>query len=294
MRHVIFFGISICLLSVASAEKPQGASDAPTHVDHRELKEPVYQSMPKYSLMTFGKNAEVKVWMVEVGERLFIDKNANGDLTDDGPPIEPSNVRAFSTGRRDFNYTLDAITPISGSRHTNFDLRRWCHGEEENRYGLSISVEGLTPMYAGWFGSFWSSNRETAPVIHFGGPFKPVMLRRKEFKIGGKQKRLSLGFFRSGSGAGAESRLSIDAIAASVVPILQIEWPTDRGVASVKTSHLLKQRCCYWEFYTTEFKIPKGVIPGKAKVLIELPSEAIPAGLTTIKIQVPVIKAFER
>ena len=94
-------------------------------------------------------------------------------------------------------------------------------------------------MYAGWFGTFWSTNREKAPVIHFGGPFTPKLLRRKEFRIGEKGQRLSLCFINPGSGAGAESRLSIDALHRLVVPKLNIEWPTIRGNAPLRTSHEL-------------------------------------------------------
>jgi hypothetical protein len=96
-------------------------------------------------------------------QRLFVDKNANGDLTDDGPPIKPSNVRNIGSNHWDYNYFLDAITPTNGSRHTNFQLRRWNYGEDEDSYGLSLSVDGKIPMYAGWFGTFWSAQCETAP-----------------------------------------------------------------------------------------------------------------------------------
>src|SRR5437762_14373344 len=75
------------------------------------IKEPKYESTPKYCLIVLGSAGDVKVWMVEDGRRLFVDKNANGDLTDDGPPIEPSNVRKMDTNRWDFGYLLDAITP---------------------------------------------------------------------------------------------------------------------------------------------------------------------------------------
>jgi hypothetical protein len=92
-------------------------------IDRTLIKEPKYEATPKYSLLILGSSGGVKVWMVEDGRHLFIDKNANGDLTDDGPPIQPSNVRnigALNSGneRWDFNYLLDAITPADSSRHT--------------------------------------------------------------------------------------------------------------------------------------------------------------------------------
>jgi len=98
-----------------------------------------------------GNSGDVKVWMVEDGRRLFVDKNANGDLTDDGPPIEPSKVRRLDANRWDFEYSLDAITPANGTRHSNFVLRRWNYNDKEDSYGLSLFVDGQMPMYAGWF-----------------------------------------------------------------------------------------------------------------------------------------------
>jgi hypothetical protein len=146
-------------------------------------------------------------------------------------------------------------------------------------------------MYAGWFGTFWSTNRETAPVIHFGGPFTPKLLRRKEFTIGETGERLSLCFFNPGSGPGAVSRLSIDALPRFVVPELNIEWPTAGGGAPLQTSHQLTQRCCYWEFYTEKFEVPKGVAAGKAKVSVAFPAGtgAMPIELTTTEMVVPVV-----
>ena len=289
MTRLLFVAVSIqyCVLSFVG--KAGAATNVVSHIDSTILKEPAYLSTPKYSLIALGTSGDVKVWMVEDDKRLFVDKNANGDLTDDGPPIYPSNVRDIGANRWDFEYLLDAITPTDASRHTNFVLRRWNYDGKEDSYGLSLSVAGKLPMYAGWFGTFWSTNRETAPVIHFGGPFTPDLLRRTEFTIGETQQRLSLCFINPGSGPGAESRLSIAALPVFVVPELTIEWPTADGGTPLRTSYALTQRCCYWEFYTTEFEVPRGVVAGKAKVFVNFSVRAMPIELTTTKMVVPVV-----
>ena len=276
----------LCLLFAALHITDE--AQAGSGFDRTIQKDPKYQSTPKYSLIALGNSGGVTAWMVEDGKRLFVDKNANGDLTDDGPPIEPGKMRQINTSSWDFEYALDAITATNGSRHTSFVLRRWSSGENEDSYGLSISVANYMPMYAGWFGTFWSTNRGKAPIIHFGGPFTPKLLRRKDFPIGETQQRLSLCFVNPGSGSGAESRLSIDALPLSVVPKLNIEWPTGSG-APLRTSHELTQRCCYWEFYTTEFAVPKGIVVGEAKVTVALPPGAMPADLTTAEMRVRVV-----
>jgi hypothetical protein len=263
-------------------------------IDRTLVKEPKYEATPKYSLLVLGGSGRVKVWMVEDGRRLFVDKNANGDLTDDGPPIQPSNVRnigALEPGveRGDFNYLLDAITTASGPRHTRFDLRRWNYGDKKDSYGLSLSVADQLPVYAGWFGTFWSAKPETAPVIHFGGPFTPKLLRAKEFVIGPGQRRLSIAFVNPGSGPGAESLLSIEALPKYLTPKLNIEWPTAPGKTPVRTTHVLTERCCYWEFYTTTFEMPDGVTVGTAKVFVDFPESLVPIQLTTTEFKAPVV-----
>ena len=287
-RLLLAIASTVCC-ALLFADQVSASSNGVSRFDRTIVKEPTYQSTPKYSLMLLGKSGAVKVWMVEDGKRLFVDKNANGDLTDDGPPIQPSDVRKLASNQWDFNYLLDAITPTNGTRHTRFDLRRWNYGGKDDSYGLSLSVDDQLPLYAGWFGTFWSANRETAPIIHFGGPFTPKLLRSKEFTLGLGRRRLSLGFMNPGSGEGAESRLSIDALPSHVVPTLNIEWPTAGGGSPLRTTHQLIQRCCYWEFYTTAFEVPDRAVVGKAKVSVKLPATATPIVLTTTEFEVPVV-----
>jgi hypothetical protein len=296
MNILRFLSVSVIALycTIAFVDKACAATNVVNHVDHSILKEPSYQAQPKYSLLTLGNAGDVKVWAVEDGKRLFVDKNANGDLTDDGPPIKPSSVRDIGGNRWDFEYVLDAITPRKGPRHPHFVLRRWNYNDKEDSYGLSLTVNGDMPMYAGWFGTFWSTNREQAPVIHLGGPFTPKMLRRKEFTLGEKQERLSLCFVNPGSGPGAESRLSIDALAREVLPRLNIEWPTGPGSAPLRTSYGLIQRCCYWEFYTTAFEVPKGVVPGNAKISVDILAFTLPSELTTTNMTMRVVASSTR
>lgn len=267
--------------AVSLADEAKPAADAMSHIDRTLIKEPNYDSTPKYGLIVLGITAETKVWMVEDGGRLFVDKNANGDLTDDGPPLEKTHLRKHTELSWDCDYVLDAITPADGSRHTQFQMRRWNYGDEEDSYGLSVTVDGKRPMYAGWFGTFWSAQREKTPVIRFGGSFVPRLLRDRKFSIGAGPQRLSLGFINPGSGEGAHSRLSIDALPMDVVPVVHVEWPVAEGSPPLRTTHPLNERCCYWDFYTTKFEVPKGAVIGKAKATVEIPAVTPPIVLTT-------------
>ena len=64
-----------------------------TAIDRNIGKQPAYRTEPRYCLLLFGPEAKTRVWIVEDGRTLYVDRNANGDLTDDGPPLQPSEVR---------------------------------------------------------------------------------------------------------------------------------------------------------------------------------------------------------
>src|SRR6188474_330288 len=123
--RLLLFAIATTLCWTLHFAREAHASTNAVSVNSPIIKEPTYQSTPKYSLLTLGNAGDVKVWMVEDGRRLFVDKNGNSDLTDDGPPIPPRKFRDIGGNRWDFEYAIDAITPTNGSRHTNFVLRRW-------------------------------------------------------------------------------------------------------------------------------------------------------------------------
>ena len=190
------FGLIFCATlawsSPANCEEaatPKKSNNVLDSIPLKIAKEPKYASIPRSALLVLGTQGESKVWMVEDGKRLYLDKNANGDLTDDGPPIEPANVRDLKLAANpnpswDFDYIADAITPANGPKHTEFRLRRWNYADNEVSYGLSITLQDALPMYAGWFSTFWAASPEVSvPVIHFGGPLKPQILRFKSLRL---------------------------------------------------------------------------------------------------------------
>jgi hypothetical protein len=297
MRHAQrlprLLGSWLALLATVSfaADNPLAA------IERRIVKQPSYESTPQNLMLALGPGARTHVWLVEDGRKLYVDRNANGDLTDDGPPIEPSNVRSLGrvrdsqAERWDFDYLLPEFTPTGGPAQKELQLRRWNYGDSAgDEYGLSLTLDGTIPMYAGWFTSFWAASPERASIVHFGGPLTPHLLRNKNFTPGASLERLSVGFMNDGSGKGATSRLSIDALPVDVVPVVHIRWPTNEGDPPLETTHRLDQRCCYWEFYTVTFRVPKEAVVGTADLTIELPIGSMPLALTTNKIRVPVVE----
>jgi hypothetical protein len=77
-------------LALAAGMLLVGSTKAqPLIIDGGPKKEPVYQTAPKYLLLAFGPNATARVWLVLDGDRLFVDRNGNGDLTEPGEKIAP-------------------------------------------------------------------------------------------------------------------------------------------------------------------------------------------------------------
>src|SRR5262245_58107461 len=70
-------------MAVLSAGAVGFAVADPTKPDRTIAREPAYQSRsPRYCLLVFGSEQPTRVWLVGDGDRLFVDRNGNGDLTD--------------------------------------------------------------------------------------------------------------------------------------------------------------------------------------------------------------------
>lgn len=268
----------------ASAETPP-AKSLLAEIDRTLVKEPIYNGQPKYCLLILDHDLRAKVWMVEDGHRLFLDSNGNSDLTDDGGPIalgrepEPSTI---------LGYAKELITTPDGARHTKFVMHKWQGDENKFAYGLSMYLKGTRQVYSGWFGTFWADKRESAPVVHLGGDFVPQALRDRSFVIGSEARRFDIAFINRGSQPGAETWLGTESLPTDIHPVLKVSWPTKAGFEPIQTVHPLPKRCCYWDFYTTDFAPPRNIVPGKARVTVDIGSASKSIPITTYEFTVPV------
>jgi len=99
------------------------------------VKEPKYQNQPRYALLVFGPEREQRVWMVLDGTTLYVDRNANGDLTEPGKRLEPHNPKDGSnrfdnagshTHFDEFEFTVQA--GVGGT--SKFKLQHWVRAEK--------------------------------------------------------------------------------------------------------------------------------------------------------------------
>ncbi len=112
-----------------------------TKIDRTIAKEPDYKNQPKYCLLVFGPEAKTRVWLVLDGRVLHVDRNGNGNLTEDGEriPGDRSNpqLTEFLVGA--------VVTPEERARHTDLRLsvrRLSLLGAASDPVDLSVTVAG--------------------------------------------------------------------------------------------------------------------------------------------------------
>src|SRR6516225_2443750 len=72
-------------------------------IERKIAKEPAYQTAtPKYCLLVFGLDAKTRVWLVQDGDTLYVDRNGDGDLTEEGKRVriqhQSDSYRSFEIG----------------------------------------------------------------------------------------------------------------------------------------------------------------------------------------------------
>jgi hypothetical protein len=118
---------------------------------------------------------------------------------------------------------------------------------------------------------------------------RPVTLGYKEIVLGSAPDRLGIGFINRTAGQGTTTYLSIDALPKSVIPEVRIDWPVADGAPALRTFELLTERCCYWQFYEQDFKVPKGVVEGTAVLTISVPRDVFPLVLESNQFKLPIL-----
>jgi hypothetical protein len=133
-------------------------------IDRTIFKEPIYQTKPKYCLLVLGPEARTRIWLVQDGDILYVDRNGNGDLTETGESVK-------SDGRRE-KFEIGTIVEANGkTKHTDLVMHRYERGMQ-----IEMKIEGKRKQFTG-YGlqpeqpslQFGDSPR-SAPIVHFNGP----------------------------------------------------------------------------------------------------------------------------
>jgi hypothetical protein len=201
MSHrVCAFAFFVCCLPA-----PLWAADLET-IDRQIGSEPEYRGQPKYCLVVFGPEAGTRVWLVLDGDTLYVDRNANGDLTDDGDPLKPETRPGDK--RPDYPFAeirmfprIDQIATVADRKYTRFEVGhttikpeftpRNRHNRELKarfeqdptftRAGITVYLDDNTQVQCV---AEWADTAAQAPICRIDGPLTMAPLARQELLRG--------------------------------------------------------------------------------------------------------------
>jgi hypothetical protein len=246
-------------------------------IDRTIKKEPAYPSKPTYCLLVFGSAPSQRIWLVVAGDSVYLDRNANGDLTDTrkkfGFPHEEFG-HAYLRGHRVARLGDIEMGPLKHKNLTltqselrpdfvpagflGLPLKALLPGAAGVKiYSLSLDVEmhlhspdgvpvsGRFPMEAGLDDRGFLTFAERpgdAPVIAFTQEFQIGPYGQPVLEVG-KETELPAQVGTRGLGPGTFAAIPFAAISADVHPVARIEFPRRQGGSPIAIDASLKERC---------------------------------------------------
>jgi hypothetical protein len=187
-------------LVVGSTAVTAGGADL-TKIDRTIGKEPAYQSKPKYCLLVFGPEAKTRVWLVLDGDTLYADRNGNGDLTEQCERfVLALDQYDRKRGKRVWKVG-DIEAPGGKVRYTGLQVSDIPKAASEVTgfgagYGVAVKVPIAGHRVSQGAGRFvyahhgfrlrFAARPQGAPIIHFGGPLRMILLQPERLTAGMK------------------------------------------------------------------------------------------------------------
>jgi hypothetical protein len=207
--------VLISLAALVLTALPASAADL-SKIERRILKEPVYQSKtPRYCLLAIGPEAKMQVWLVIDGEVLYVDRNGNGDLTEEGKRIAATYAGMFRVG---------TITEPDGkTTHTKLQVR--CRSTFDQ---VRLNVADQRCYSAGGDATErlrFAESPKDAPIIHFDGPLTMRFYEGTPTLQVGVPNELDVMVGTPGVGKGSFAALHVCSLPQKVIPEAEVEFP---------------------------------------------------------------------
>jgi hypothetical protein len=238
-------------------------------IERTIAKEPAYKNKPKYCLLVFGEQARTHVWLVQDGEVLYVDRNANGDLTEKDERVtlkpENKNFRTFEAGDIHdgaLTHTGLTVTQFPATAELAGNAQEWQRikqqGGEPRTWWIQVAAERPAEdkrplpkrikyvVNGDGLGMLLFANRPAdAPIVHFNGPFTLGLQDRKQRLTAGHKSQLQIGVGTQGIGPGTFSFvLYPDTIPNDAYPVADISFPPKSdGGKPILRNYTLKERC---------------------------------------------------
>jgi hypothetical protein len=247
-------------------------ADGLAKLERPVLKEPVYHSNPKYCLLVFGPEANIKIWLVQDGDVLYVDRNGNGDLTEAGKRFtaekrqDGDDYLVFKLGDVQDGPRLHKELTVVVAKFEDMGLAtkdefvKALLAKNPKARGYSVGIEMDMPgwkgqgiggrvrqhaFYVDLHGIFQFAKRPAdAPIVHFGGPLQVALFSAHRLTIG-RETDMVLGVGTPGVGPGATAWVDYDGvIPTNAYPTIDIVYPPKReGEPPVSEHYVLKRRC---------------------------------------------------
>ena len=261
--------LSAAMVLSVGATRPAASAAPPAVVDLAAIprtlaKEPVYRSgTPHYCLLALGPAAKSRVWLVQDGGELYVDRNRNGNLTDPGERV---------TGK-DGTFQFGELVEADGkTRHTNGVLGLDRHYEIsggrtlDRPFEITVKVRGEYEMLSA---PAFSTKAAEAPIVHLGGPlsmriFDPRLVEREQ-RVNFRSE-----IYSPGLGEGAQAMVLHAQLPDYISPVLEFEFPMSGGATPQKQRVELKTRCCQ-RLFGGLVRVPSDAASGAVKVSLSFP-----------------------
>jgi hypothetical protein len=267
MSHACLLSI-LMLLALSSAA---AAAVDLTNIERRIAREPAYRSKPKYCLLVLGPEAKKRVWLVQDGATLFVDRNGNGDLTEPGEKVAAEKSDDAEEGEYNFKagdlsdgsrlhkeLTLsvmkidrlaereDAVKALLKKNPTARGYCLFLEVEIPGRKGTATGgrVQQGTSLVDGTGVLQFAERPQDAPILHFGGPWQ-VRLSDKHRLTIERESDMTLCVGSPGVGVGTFTWINYEnVIPTDKYPTVEIVYPPKRpGDPPLREHYELKQRC---------------------------------------------------
>ncbi len=221
----------------------------------------------------FGPEAKTRVWLVLDGKTLHVDRNGNGDLTEDGEKIAPIKGLEIFGKEDNYVYNVDAI-PDGPRTHKNLslsvrkldylaqhdeDMKKWTPQAPQGRgYALSVEVDmrgyqkeelaaRIPHSVQAWDEAgflVFADKPQSAPIVHLGGP-RRIHCDTSSRLMVDYETDLMLTLQTPGLGAGTTAYLGYtNVVPQNVYPRVEITYPSAKpGEPPLKCHYELKERC---------------------------------------------------
>lgn len=237
-------------------------------------KEPRYESKaPRYFLLVFGAEAKHRVWVVQDGNKLYVDRNGNGDLKEPGECVfakegieytDPAEglytfkldeLREGDLVHRDFTfYTrkihyIESLPVVRDYLKAHPDGQVWRISMDVQMPGFrGVGLGGRVVQAVGYYDLQGvlrgGDSPATASVLHFRGPWQ-ITLREGPRLVLEREKEIITVLGTPGVGPGSMVETGYEKLVpTNVHPQVTLEFALAKQIASPVAQHYeLRERC---------------------------------------------------